>query len=238
MINSPLTFMLSQECIPIYDMKTIRKQRRSAKISASRSATKDATATWAASTTSRPYTLADLMDEAKFSEAYDFFSKLSLADTKSECSMHGLPITGSKTKLFQALLKHAKSQKLGNPSRGVYVQGDAPAHGLLKASDAGKVRRALVADLRKGLVFDKKLKRGAKKMLKASYGSCSADLFKELFPHANGKKKVAVELAHLQIDSLGRPMRYNGSLELIPGSLSAQIDDVGTISVSGKYRMC
>lgn len=63
-------------------------------------------------------------------------------------------------------------------------------------------------------------------------------VFRSLFPHSAGKKKVSLELGHLQIDHLGKPLRYGGSLEHIPGSLSAQFDDAaGTIKVSGKYTM-
>lgn len=49
--------------------------------------------------------------------------------------------------------------------------------------------------MRKCLVFDKKLKSGGKKMLKASYANCSPALFAALFPHAGGKQKVLYRLA-------------------------------------------
>ena len=63
-------------------------------------------------------------------------------------------------------------------------------------------------------------------------------VFQSLFPHSAGKKKCSLDLEHLQIDRLGKPLRYGGSLEHIPGSLSAQFDDAaGTIKVSGKYTM-
>lgn len=49
--------------------------------------------------------------------------------------------------------------------------------------------------MRKCLVFDKKLKSGGKKVLKASYANCSPALFAALFPHAGGKQKVLYRLA-------------------------------------------
>jgi hypothetical protein len=156
--------------------------------------------------------------------------------------MLGLPITGSKKKLFESLCTHARTAKAGKPNRGLAPAGAAPGPAL--AADAGgknvgKVRRALVADLRKCLVFDKKLKRpGACKMLKASYANCTPEIFAELFPQAGGKKKVTdVTPAQLQVDRIGKNLRYGSSVDLVPGSLSAKIDDDGTISMSGKYSL-
>mmetsp|Transcript_26341 Transcript_26341/g.76802 ORF Transcript_26341/g.76802 Transcript_26341/m.76802 type:complete len:366 (-) Transcript_26341:256-1353(-) len=197
---------------------------------------------WAAGAKDRPYQLVDLVSDDKETKdgADKFFSSLSLADTKSECKMHGLPISGSKQKLFQGLFKQALDLKYGNASRGVAPVGMA-AGPTLKANGSGnadQVRRALVADLRRSISYDKKLKRpGARKMLKASYANCSPELFSELFPHAAGKKKCAVTLGQLEISSLSKSMRYGGSLDLVPGTLSAKIDENGTISMSGKYSI-
>ena len=106
-----------------------------------------------------------------------------------------------------------------------------------KATDAAKVRRALVADLRKGLVWDKKFKKGGAKNVKAQYANCSAELFGALFPRSAGKK-ASISLEDLQIDHLGRALRYGGSLDYVPGSLTAKFDEAsGTISISGKYGM-
>ena len=75
-------------------------------------------------------------------------------------------------------------------------------------------------------------------MLKARYAKCSVELVAALFPHAAGKRKCAVDIKRdLHIDRLGKNLHYNGPLEPVPGSLSAQIDDAGTISVSGKYTL-
>ena len=62
-----------------------------------------------------------------------------------------------------------------DPSTLVGAPPKLPAHG------ADRVRRALVADLRAGLVFDKKLKKGGNKMFKAHYAN----------PLKQGQKKCA-----------------------------------------------
>lgn len=261
---------------------SIHKAARAAKGAATKDASRNAQMLWADGASERPYALADMLDHAKSDEAYRYFSGLSLADTKAESAMHGLPITGSRVKLFAALQKHAVKAKLGNPSRGIAPEGvsQAPA---LNATDTAcsKVRKALVADLRKGLVFDKKFKKNkwsettTNKMLKASCAplpvathpvsggvrqsvtnptplhaspwltphhapladnNCTHELFSQLFPHAAGKKRCALELVHLQIDRLGKDLRYGQSVELIPGTLSASFDG-GAIKVAGKYTM-
>jgi len=195
-----------------------------------------AAAEWAAAAAERPFKLADLALPEKCQEAATYFSNLSLADLKSECAMHQLPVTGSKTKLLEALRKKSVQVVLGNPKRGQFVNGDAPGH-KLGANDAGKVRKALVADLRKCLVFDKKLKKGSNKMMKAQYSNCSLELFATLFPHANGKKKCAVEPVQLQIDAIAKNLRYGGQMGLVAGSLNAKIDAEGNISLCGKYGL-
>jgi hypothetical protein len=159
--------------IPVFSMSGIRKQRGK-KAAASRVTNQLAADEWAAAASERPYALADLADADIGGPAWHYFYDLSLADTKKECAMHGLPITGAKYKLFDSLLKHARTTKFGNPKRGDFGQGTPPPPAL-KANDADKVRRALVADLRKGLVFDKKFKKGANKMLSAHYANCSAE---------------------------------------------------------------
>ena len=229
--------------IPVFNMGGIRKAQRVQKAKATKEATKQAAAAWAATAGARPFAVADLADPDKFDDAFDFFSSLSTSDLKSECKMHGLPITGAKYKLVDSLCKAAGKAKFGNPSRGVPGEGATPT-ARLTASDAGKVRRALVADLRKGLVFDKKFKKNkwspgsVKKRLSARYSNCTAEVFQALFPHSAGKKKCALQLEHLQIDRLGKSLRYGSCVEHVPGSLSAQFDEAaGTISISGKYTM-
>lgn len=159
--------------LPVFGMSGIRKQRGK-KAAASRVTNQLAASEWAATADERPYALADLVGTGPGSPAFDYFYGLSLADTKKECAMHGLPITGAKYKLFDSLLKHALATKFGNPKRGEFGEGTPPPPAL-KANDTEKVRRALVADLRKGLVFDKKFKKGANKMLSAQYANCSAE---------------------------------------------------------------
>ena len=136
--------------IPVFNMGAIRKKQRALKGAESRASNKAAAAAWAAA--ERPYSLSDLALAAFGSPAWNYFHGLSLADTKLECAAHGLPITGAKYKLFDSLVKHAAAVQHGNPQRGEFGAG-ATAPPALKATDAGKVRRALVADLRKGLVF-------------------------------------------------------------------------------------
>lgn len=225
--------------IPIYDMKSIKKAKRSEAIKAGRDATKEHAAKWAAGASERPYSLADLAPgSAKWEAAWKYFDSLSLADTKAECAMHGLPVTGSKIKLFKSLVKKADDDVFGNPNRGVYTAACPGPQKMVPASDSGKVRRALVADLRKAIVYDKKLKKGGNKMLRASYGSCGVEVWDALFPHAAGKKRASLELSHLEVDRLGKNLRYGESLEVVPGSLVATHDaQANTISVSGKYSM-
>ena len=78
----------------------------------------------------------------------------------------------------------------------------------------------------------------ANKVLKAAYGNCTPELFAALFPKSAGKKKAPITLVDLEIDRLGKALRYGGSLEHVPGSLSAQFDEATrTVSVTGKYTM-
>ena len=218
------------------------RRHRGLKAAGTREANEVVHAAWAAGAASRPFQLSDIAAEKpKSSEAINYFLSLSLADTKSECKMHGLAITGSKKKLFDSLMRHALTLKYGNPNRGDPGQS-APTAAPLAVDEAGKnvsrVRRALVADLRKCLVFDKKLKKhGACKMLKAKYSNCNPALFQALFPHASGKAKCSVSLENLGVDRIGKNLRYGSSVDLVPGSLSAKIDADGTISMSGKYSL-
>jgi hypothetical protein len=102
---------------PFLGLSGIRKGRGK-KAAASRVTNQLAASEWAASAGERPFSLADLVGAGMDSPAYRFFDGLSLADTKKECAMHGLPITGAKYKLFASLLKHAHTAKFGNPKRG------------------------------------------------------------------------------------------------------------------------
>merc|ERR1712166_194286 len=86
-------------------------------------------------------------------------------------------------------------------------------------------------------LFDKKLKKGSNKMMKAQYSNCSLELFATLFPHANGKKKCAVEPVQLQVDAFAKNLRYGGQMGLVAGSLNAKIDAEGCISLCGKYGL-
>ena len=43
--------------------------------------------------------------------------------------------------------------------------------------------------------------------------------------------------AQLEVDRIGKNLRYGSSVDLVPGSLSAKIDADGTISMSGKYTL-
>jgi hypothetical protein len=218
------------------------RRHRGLKAAATREANEMVHAAWAASAASRPFQLSDTVaEEPKRSEAFKYFHSLSLADTKSECKMHGLAITGSKKKLFDSLMKHALALKYGNPNRGDLGQSAPPTPALAvdgAGKNVAKVRRALVADLRKCLVFDKKLKKqGARKMLKAKYSNCTPALFQALFTHAAGKTKCSVSLQNLGVDRIGKNLRYGSSVDLVPSSLSAKIDADGTISMSGKYSL-
>lgn len=223
------------------------QSHRGAAAAATRDATKFAAASWVASASERPFCLADLVsdDSSKRSAAYDWYNALSLANTKSECMMHGVPVSGSKKKLFEALFDKAMKGLVGDKrgSSGA-LGGPAKTSG---ASEVGKVRRALVADLRKCLVFDKKLKRqGACKVMKAAYANCSIECFAALFPHAAAaagrggakqQRKCALEVAHLEVDRLAKDLRYGSRVACVEGSLSAKIDEAGTITVSGKYAL-
>ena len=153
----------------------VRKQRGKQAAATRRENQMAAAAAWAASADVRPYSLTDLADGNE--GAHSFFKGLSMSDMKMECATHGLKITGAKYKLFDSLLKHARATKFGNPDRGEFAEGRPQPVGRLKAGSADKVRRALVADLRKGLVFDKKFKfkKGVNKMLSARYANCSAE---------------------------------------------------------------
>lgn len=230
----------SRGSIPVFDMGAIRKKQRGAKVAAGREASQAAAAVWADGAASRPYSLSDLGNGGRNSAAYHYFNGLTQAQLKCECAMHGLPKTGAKYKLLESLVKYSTTSSFRTTANYSPGSGDGGAtpQPTLKAQDAEKVRRALVSDLRKGLTWDKKFKRGANKMLKAAHGNCTPELFAKLFPHSAGKKKVAVGLEHLQVESLGRTLRYGGSLECVPGTLSANFDDAaGTISVTGKYTM-
>ena len=209
------------------------RAQRGYKAAATREDTKYAAAHWAADE-SRPFCLGDMVhsDKEKSKEAYAYFAKLSLADTKSECAMHGIPVSGAKKKLLEALFTKALTSQYGD-KRGNTGAASATALG---AGSAATVRRALVADLRKGLVWDKKLKKGANKMLKAAYANCDPALFQELFPHANGKAKCDVTCEHLQVDKIARGLRYGSSVALVPGSMKAKFEN-GTISISAKYSL-
>ena len=178
---------------------------RAGKAAVTRELNNAAAAEWTAGAQDRPFKLADLSDPQKRQEAFVYFSNLSLANLKSESAMHNLPVTGSKDKLLEALRKKSVQLVLGNPKRGQFVDGIAPPGGKLAAKDVGKVRKALVADLRKCLVFDKKMKKGANKLMRAKYNNCSVELFAVLFPHANGKKKCAVE--QLQVSPIDPQIR-------------------------------
>lgn len=169
-----------------------------------------------------------------------YYNNLTRDQLKAECLDYGLPVSGPKYKIVDRLQRHANSKQFGQETQ-LAAKNDAgsPSPPALQPKDALKVRRALVADLRRGLVWDKKFKRGGAKILKAQYAGCSKQLFTELFPHSAGKEKVALDLERdLQVGHLGRMLRYGGSLELQPGSLSAKFDAaVNTVTVSGKYTM-
>ena len=216
------------------------RKHRAIKGAETKAANAAAAAIWAAGVHMRPFKLADLAATGEVGpsglprsvEAEQYFRfTLSFADVKSECKMHGLPVSASKTKLVDSLIKLATKKPATN--RGEV--GGAK----LEIESADKVRRALVADLRKGVVFDKKLKKkGANKMLRARFYNCAAELFGALFPHAAGKRKCKVDLTRdLKVGGIGKTLRYGGSLEHVRGSLSAAIDGSGTISVTGKYTM-
>ena len=220
------------------------QSHRGAAAAATRDATKSAAASWAASASEHPFCLADLVsgDSSRRSAAYDWYNALSLADTKSECVMHGVGVSGSKKKLFEALFNKAMKGLVGD-KRGSSGALGGPAQ-TSGAAEAGKVRRALVADLRKCLVFDKKLKRpGACKVMKVAFANCSEECFAALFPHAaagkGGKqqRRCALEVAHLKVGRLSKGLRYGSRVACVEGSLSAKIDEAGTITVSGKYSL-
>lgn len=211
------------------------KSHRGEAAAATRDATKFAADSWAAA--DHPFCLADLVcdDAEKRHAAFAWYGKLSLSDTKSECKRHGLPVSGSKKKLFEALRSKAMTDLVGDKRGAPGSLGSAKTSG---APEAAKVRRALVADLRKCLVFDKKLKKdGACKMLKATYAGCTPACFAALFPHANGKAQCALDVAHLEVDRLAKDLRYGSRVRCVEGSLKAKIDGAGTIAVSGKYAL-
>ncbi len=149
--------------------------------------------------------------------------------------MHGLPVSGPKKKLLENLMSTAMTKAVGDKrGNGGSLVGSATSG----ANEAGRVRRALVADLRKCLVFDKKLKKpGSCKIMKAQYANCTPECFSALFPHAGPSKKVALTVAHLEVDRLAKELRYGSRVSCVEGSLSAKYGDDGTITVSGKYSL-
>ena len=148
------------------------RQARAAKGQLTRQKNFNKAAEWEATSDSRPFRMADLSDPEKCDGALRFFNSLSAADLKSECLVQDLPVTGSKDKLVKSLIDKARFEANGNPSRGLLPASASASAAGDKAPSVSQVRRALVADLRKGLVFDKKLKKGAGKMLKgARFGS-------------------------------------------------------------------
>ena len=158
------------------------RQARAAKGQLTRQKNFNKAAEWEATSDSRPFRMADLSDPEKCDGALRFFNSLSAADLKSECLVQDLPVTGSKDKLVKSLIDKARFEANGNPSRGLLPASASASAAGEKAPSVSQVRRALVADLRKGLVFDKKLKKGAGKMLK---GARSGSLFSlsHLFSH-------------------------------------------------------
>jgi len=207
--------------------------QRALKGSMTKSLNKMAAADWAAGADARPFQLRDLADPAKSVAARAYYDSLSHEQIKLECQSHGVPKTGAKYKLLQALEKHARSARNGN-ARGAVGEG-----GVARVeANADKVRKALVADLRKCLNWDKKMKRTdgtVKKRLSAKYEHCGPAVFDAIFPHAAGKKSAKLAVAQLGVDAIAKSMRYGGRLVAVDGSLSAKRDDAGTISVSGMY---
>jgi len=102
------------------------------------------------------------------------------------------------------------------------------------------VRKALVADLRKGLNWDKKFKKThntVKKRLRAVYQNVGPDVFLTLFPHASRSKGAMVAkltVAQLGVDHIEKGMRYGGRLTAVEGTLSAKCES-GEITVSRMY---
>lgn len=221
------------------------RQQRGLKAAHTRKFGKVTAEEWAATANERPFSIKDLGRAEPYSPAWLYFNGLSTHELKLECAAHGLLRPKKKYQVFANLVSHARSLVSNSASRG--ANGPSPA--ALKAKeDAPKARRALVQDLHKGLAGEnefKKLKAKAQanpwsptikkstvKKLKAAYSPCTRELFTTLFPHAAGKTKVAIQPSHLRVDRIGR-----GRVEHVPGSLSAQFDDAGTITISGKYTM-
>ena len=236
--SSPILFGVGVDAFMLVD-----RQQRSLKAAHTRKFGKTTAEEWAATAHERPYSIADLGHAGPLSPVWNYFNGLTTHELRLECAMHGLPKPDKKYKVFEILVRHARSLVSDSASHGT---NDTARSRALEAVDAPNARRALVTALRKGLIGGekeiKKLKaqsrddpwtpRSKFKKYKATHSPCTLELFATLFPHAAGKTKVAIEPSHLRVDRIGR-----GRLEYVPSSLSAQFDDAGIITVSGKYTM-
>mmetsp|Transcript_34516 Transcript_34516/g.44501 ORF Transcript_34516/g.44501 Transcript_34516/m.44501 type:complete len:255 (+) Transcript_34516:156-920(+) len=187
-------------------------------------------------------TLDDLASKDKLKKSYalEYYSDLTTTSLSSHCALLGLPKSGNKKVLLNRLIKYIKEKNYGNNrgSIGEIAKSQGMTAQNMKISDVNKIRKALVADLRKCLVFDKKFKHDKikSKQMKGSYSNCNLEIFAALFPRSAGKKKVSVTLADLEVPRLGKDLRYGSRLDHIEGSISAQINDQGCITISGKYE--
>ena len=228
-----LSSMMMSGGFPFRMMSSNRGAVRGAKLQASRKATQDAAASWAANRSSQPYVLSDLVhtDESRASLAREWYQKLKLTDMKSESALHGLSVSGSKSKQFDALFDKALDLKYS----------PKPAVGSVPNTNATAVRRSLAADLRSGFVYDKKLKKG-NKMLKAFSFGVGPGVFETLFPQVKqlkGKKAfgpIAISETDLGMNELVKTLRYGSMLALVPGTLKAKLDG-STIVVTAKICM-
>jgi hypothetical protein len=240
----------------IIRMNSNRGAVRGAKLAASRQRTTGAAADWAATRGEKPYTLEDLAtdDEVRSRAASDWYRALSLSDTKSESALHGLPVSGSRAKQFDALFDKALTTKYSRKlntaiaaidrTQSTSKVGEPGSRGSVQTNaSAEMIRRKLAADLKAGFVYDKKLKKG-NKMIKAS--SCvgvGPGVFHALFPQAakfKGQKAngpIAISESDLGV-SLVKTLRYGATLAVVPGSLKAKQTGHQALQITVTGKIC
>ena len=229
---------------------------RSQRIFAARDAMAAAGEAWAAAAPTRPFALCDLgsIDAARAAAALEFYQKLKHEDLRVECHNHGRPIgtkKGPKYKLLNQLRAYAAqlASSSAASSASLAAAGASPASSSASACTSPSeqaqqsihpttVRARLAAQMRAGFKYDKKMKKGANAMLKASFaGGALEPLFGCVFPAAKKAKRVKITETDLGIGApLRKALRYGADLVLVDGSMTARVDASG-IHVSAKMRM-
>ena len=106
---SRLRFSVPQDLMPLvaglidkHELAELRKR-------ATQEANRQRNAAWAAKAADRPYQRSDLA--AGKPGATEYYKSLSLADLKSECTMYGLKVSGSKQALLDSLVRTVTSTR-------------------------------------------------------------------------------------------------------------------------------